>query len=240
MFLDSTLRASDEKFLPDFHETISDSLMEKFDKLSFVEERILRSVTLIRDNVGSLGLQITEGSDGNVYVQSVIANGPADKSKSIFKGDQIVAVDGQSLLNLCYEDALNLLKHTGKSVDFVLSQLSMNDDRHHLENKNKSKANRNLYKSCLQLNNPTFDRPRASFFNSCADISNLSPNNSFLSASTFLQNDTVIERNVDVSAINYVDFSETSFIIQQKSYIIQQTFMVIRNPHTITQLKKII
>lgn len=69
-------------------------------------------------------MQITEGSDGKVYVQSVILGGPAHLAGNINAGDQIVAVDGKSLLSLSYTSALSLLKTTGSSVEFILSQMS--------------------------------------------------------------------------------------------------------------------
>lgn len=118
---DSTVKSCSNQFLPDFHETLSESLINKLNNISFAEERILRSVTIERDYHGSLGMQITEGSDGKVYVQSVIVGGPAYFSRSIFSGDQIIAVDGQNLLSLNYETALNVLKNTGKKVQFIIS-----------------------------------------------------------------------------------------------------------------------
>lgn len=66
-------------------------------------------------------MQITEGSDGKVYVQSVIVGGPAYLSRSIFSGDQIIAVNGQNLLSLNYETALSILKNTGHKVQFIVS-----------------------------------------------------------------------------------------------------------------------
>lgn len=91
--------------------------------MSFAEERLLRTVTIERDASGSLGMQITEGSDGKVYVQSVIVGGPAHMSANIFSGDQIVAVNGRNLLGMKYSDALTCLKSTGQKVQFIVSHL---------------------------------------------------------------------------------------------------------------------
>lgn len=96
--------------------------MEKLNSLSFAEERILCSVEIERDQKGSLGLQIMEGSDGNVYIQSVIPGGPADKTGNILHGDQVVTVDGESLLGMKYNQALNLLKNRGNRVVFILAR----------------------------------------------------------------------------------------------------------------------
>ncbi|XP_030745463.1 tyrosine-protein phosphatase non-receptor type 13-like [Sitophilus oryzae] len=122
--IDSTIKSvSQHNFLPNFHETINDTLLEKLDNMSFAEERILSTVIVERDQRGSLGLQITEGSDGNVYIQSVIAGGPADFSQNILSGDQVIAVNGQSLLGRKYSDSLDLLKNTGQKVEFILSRV---------------------------------------------------------------------------------------------------------------------
>lgn len=42
---------------------------------------------LSRDKNGSIGVQITEGCDGGVYVQSVATGGSADKLGLIHKGN---------------------------------------------------------------------------------------------------------------------------------------------------------
>jgi hypothetical protein len=41
---DSSIKSAEEKFEVDFQETLSESLLEKFDTLSCKEERILRIV----------------------------------------------------------------------------------------------------------------------------------------------------------------------------------------------------
>ncbi|XP_066151997.1 tyrosine-protein phosphatase non-receptor type 13-like [Euwallacea fornicatus] len=122
--LDTTLKSvSQQNFLPNFQETINETFLEKLNNMSFAEERILSTVVVERDQTGSLGLQITEGSDGNVYIQSVIPGGPAYFSKDIMKGDQVIAVNGQSLLGRKYCDSLDLLKSTRMKVEFVLSRV---------------------------------------------------------------------------------------------------------------------
>jgi hypothetical protein len=44
-----------------------------------------------------------------------------------FAGDQLIAMDGHSLLNLKYEEAMNLLQSSGAEVEILLSQI--NTDR---------------------------------------------------------------------------------------------------------------
>ncbi|GLV43630.1 yurt [Carabus blaptoides fortunei] len=122
--LNSSIKSLDDQFLPDFQESLSQSLLDKLKNLSFADERILKSITIHRDVQGSLGIQVTEGSDGKVYIQSVVVGGAASNTGNVFKGDQIVAVNGQNLLNLKYSDALLVLKNTEHRIELVLSQIS--------------------------------------------------------------------------------------------------------------------
>lgn len=69
---------------------MSTSLLARFDELSFAEERILRTIKLERGHGGSIGLQVTEGNDGGVYVQAVSVGGSADMSGNVNKGEQSV------------------------------------------------------------------------------------------------------------------------------------------------------
>lgn len=117
--------------MPDFQETLSETFLEKLNKFSFAEERTLHVVSIQRNGNGSLGLQIMEGSDGKVYIQSVIDGGPADIQGNIEIGDQIVAVNGRNLLSMRYADALELLKSSGHTVEFVLSHASVNKNDFH-------------------------------------------------------------------------------------------------------------
>lgn len=133
--------------MPDFQETLSESLVNKLNNMSFTEERILSTVVVERDTKGSLGLQITEGSDGNVYIQSVIFGGPAHQTGNILSGDQVIAVDGQALLGLRYNEALNLLKNRGQTVEFILSRINGKSQT------KTSPVEKHLTESCRDLAN---------------------------------------------------------------------------------------
>ncbi|CAH0553791.1 unnamed protein product [Brassicogethes aeneus] len=109
--IDSTIKSCSHQFLPDFQESLSESLLHKLNTMSFAEERTMSAVTVERDARGSLGVQITEGSDGNVYVQSVIMGGPAHLTGNILTGDRVIAVDSRNLIG------------TSKRVEFVVSRL---------------------------------------------------------------------------------------------------------------------
>lgn len=127
--------------------------------LSVVEERILINVTIARDEKGSFGLQITEGSDGHVYIQSVIDNGPAYLTRNFIRGDQVIAVNGKSLLELKYNQALNVLKNSGNEVEFLLARLTPNSKcrLNVKEIKNKSNCDspveKHITENCRDISN---------------------------------------------------------------------------------------
>ncbi|XP_055599161.1 uncharacterized protein LOC129748529 [Uranotaenia lowii] len=70
----------------------------------------------------TLGISIVQGSDNNVYVKDLVAAGPGARA-GVKIGDQIIAVDGRSLLNLPYSESLSVLQNTGRTVELVLSQI---------------------------------------------------------------------------------------------------------------------
>lgn len=65
---------------------MSASLAARLEELSFAEERILQTIKLERGHGGSIGLQVTEGTDGGVYVQAVSVGGSADMAGNVNKG----------------------------------------------------------------------------------------------------------------------------------------------------------
>lgn len=89
--IDADIPVSEESFRVPAEETISSSLLARLDELSFEEERILRKITLQRGQGGSIGLQVTEGNDGGVYVQAVSVGGSADMAGNINKGTLFVS-----------------------------------------------------------------------------------------------------------------------------------------------------
>lgn len=129
------------------NETMSQSLLQKFEDISCTDDRVLSQITIVKDPVFSdklnyksqslrnlanvdnfitgytMGISIVQGqSDNYVYVKELVRNGPGDRG-GICVGDQVVSVDGFSLLNLAYDDALQILQGTGNIVTLIVSQI---------------------------------------------------------------------------------------------------------------------
>lgn len=205
---DSSVKSSTNQFLPDFQESLSETLLDKLNNISFEEERVLSTVSVQRDAKGSLGLQITEGSDGNVYIQSVIPGGPAYSTGNILSGDQVVAVDGHSLLGMKYKNALNFLTNTGQKVEFVLSRIAPCRQSIHSQSTLRigdtakmdlSNINESHLKS-LKLENTMNKLKRLSY-----------PNNNYNLSTRVLYNDKVgspVEKHLTESCLDISNFNK--------------------------------
>lgn len=106
---------------------LNTSLFEKLDNMGCVQgERVFVTAVLERDQMNALGLQVAEGSDGNVYIKSITSGSPADISKKLTPGDQIISVNGQTLLNVRYEKALGMLQSAPHMVELIVLQNAKN------------------------------------------------------------------------------------------------------------------
>ncbi|KAJ8674656.1 hypothetical protein QAD02_010442 [Eretmocerus hayati] len=170
--LNADIKTDDETFrIPD--ETMSNSLMARLNELSFVEERVLRTIKLERGHGGSIGLQVTEGTDGGVYVQAVSVGGSADMAGNVNKGDRIVAINGQSLLNLRYEDALKMLQTSPETVELVLSQIiSIHCDEDQMSGPLKNNYLQNL-RFNISSENETAGMMSSKWLNKGADVASV-------------------------------------------------------------------
>lgn len=102
---------------------LNGSIFEKLDSMGCVQgERVFVTAHLQRDPTNALGLQVAEGSDGNVYIKSITTGGPADLCKKLLPGDQIISVNGQTLLNMKYEKALSMLQNAPQTVELIVLQ----------------------------------------------------------------------------------------------------------------------
>lgn len=129
---------------------MSQSLLEKFEDMSCTDDdRVLSQIVINKDPVFSdkvniksqslrnlsacvldnfitgytMGISIVQGENDNyVYVKELAKSGPG-RRLGVCVGDQIVAVDGISLLNLPYEESLRILQNTGKTVTLIVSRL---------------------------------------------------------------------------------------------------------------------
>ncbi|KAI5750314.1 hypothetical protein M8J76_014576 [Diaphorina citri] len=121
--LNTSIKSTGEGLQFDPHESISESLAYKFENLSWTEDdRLLTTVRLKKSPSGCLGVEVTEGLNGGVYIQSILPGGPADKLGNIHPGDRIVSVNGQDLLSVKYKKALLIIQRGGSVLDLVLSQ----------------------------------------------------------------------------------------------------------------------
>merc|ERR1712018_256607 len=115
--------------VPYTNEDIDESLNERFDGMETDgPERKIVSVRLSKDENGRLGLKIT-GTPAGIYIEDLDThtihggNDHTERSK-LKQGDRILAINGRDLTNISYHNALDLIKRSGKHVEFVVSQIS--------------------------------------------------------------------------------------------------------------------
>ncbi|XP_047535619.1 tyrosine-protein phosphatase non-receptor type 13-like [Vanessa atalanta] len=102
---------------------VNTSIFERLDNMECVQgERVFVTAVLERDKTNALGLQVAEGSDGNVYIKSITPGSAADVCGKLLPGDQIISVNGQTLLNLKYDKALNMLQSAPQLVELIVLQ----------------------------------------------------------------------------------------------------------------------
>ena len=109
------------------NESLSDSLIERFDNMeteASEPERQIVSVLLLKDEQGRLGLKIT-GTPSGIYVEDFESGKVKIESRSsqLKRGDRIVAINGRSLENVSYANALELVRKSGPTVQFLVSQI---------------------------------------------------------------------------------------------------------------------
>ena len=107
----------------DTQESISDSLIERFDNMeseTSEPERQIVSVTLNKKPDGRLGLKIS-GCASGIYIDAIDDN-VASVEGALKLGDRLVAINGRSLENVPYSGALELIRKSSQNVQLLVSQ----------------------------------------------------------------------------------------------------------------------
>lgn len=122
----SNIIGSQEPMIYPSNESLSTSLIERFDQMETEEsepERQIVSVVLVKDNQGRLGLKIT-GTPSGIYIEDFDNDKVRfEGSNRLKQGDRLVAINGRSLENVTYSNALELVKKSDNFVQFLVSQI---------------------------------------------------------------------------------------------------------------------
>lgn len=88
-----------------------------------------RQVQIIRLHKagGGMGLSIVAAKGAGqerlgIYIKSVVPGGAADRDGRLAAGDQLLSVDGQSLLGITQEKAAEFLQRTGSVVTLEVAK----------------------------------------------------------------------------------------------------------------------
>ena len=85
---------------------------------------VVKTIRLERGSDG-LGFSIVGGfrsphGDLPIYVKTVFAKGAASEDGRLKRGDQLIAVNGQSLEGITHEEAVNILKNARGNIDLTI------------------------------------------------------------------------------------------------------------------------
>nr|XP_039252251.1 beta-1-syntrophin-like [Styela clava] len=77
-----------------------------------------RVVNVLKQDAGGLGISIKGGSENGmpILISKVFKGLAADNTKQLFVGDCIMSVNEESLQNVTHDEAVTVLKNSGKSV----------------------------------------------------------------------------------------------------------------------------
>ncbi|GAB6021513.1 phosphatase, non-receptor type [Chamberlinius hualienensis] len=132
------------------NETLSDTLLHRFDNMTGIElktERRLTAVSLKRDQRDSLGITIMKGLDGAAYIKAARSG----SALGIHPGDRILAVNGKSVQSLCFSGVVEMIRKSAGSVELVLSQTVQHNTTNKERFETTPKYNNNLQRVCSEL-----------------------------------------------------------------------------------------
>lgn len=90
--------------------------------------RVVFDITLSKEPQYGIGITIVGGDSVHkhgygIFVKSVTAHGPAYKDGRIKAGDQIIAINDESLEGVQHHDAVNMIKDSEDTVKLLISQV---------------------------------------------------------------------------------------------------------------------
>ncbi|XP_057312671.1 uncharacterized protein LOC130654151 isoform X2 [Hydractinia symbiolongicarpus] len=125
----------DEEISKDFMSTIFQSSIKKEaeKKLDTMEVEInqrVRKFHLLKEKGHGLGIQISDGNEGKkgIFVSHLLDGGAATRDGRINVGDEILFINGYSLIGVSHQDAVHLLRAAKNPIQIVVSQDTTNNN----------------------------------------------------------------------------------------------------------------
>ena len=115
------------------NETISQTLQHRFNNDLLSPEmnqcnRLVFEVSLTKTSQHGIGITIVGGDSIHkhgygIYVKSVTVNGPAHADGQIKPGDQIIAINDQSLEGIQHHESVTMIKNSSDRVKLLIAQV---------------------------------------------------------------------------------------------------------------------
>uniref|UniRef100_A0AC35FC70 Syntrophin n=1 Tax=Panagrolaimus sp. PS1159 TaxID=55785 RepID=A0AC35FC70_9BILA len=84
-----------------------------------------RNVRVVKEEGGGLGISILGGTENNtpIMISKIFPGMAVDRTRQLFVGDVILAVNGESLINARHDEAVRALKKAGKVVNLTVQYM---------------------------------------------------------------------------------------------------------------------
>ncbi|XP_035670217.1 tyrosine-protein phosphatase non-receptor type 13-like [Branchiostoma floridae] len=135
--VDASIKSMDQTMNMTVNDTMSDTLRERLQDLPAPEqaEREIIMVVLEKDPQYGIGITIVGGEtrgklDLGLFIKSVTPGGPAHRDGRLRPGDRIISVNGRSLEGVNHQGVVEIIKHSPKQVQFIVSQEKSYREQH--------------------------------------------------------------------------------------------------------------
>lgn len=98
---------------------------------------------------GGLGLSIAGGTnnqhvegDNGIFITNIIANGVAEEDGRLGVNDRIIEVNDKTMVNVTHEEAVEILKGTGKDVYIKVEKNAINPEETHTKDEDEELINK--------------------------------------------------------------------------------------------------
>ncbi|XP_057375054.1 tyrosine-protein phosphatase non-receptor type 13-like [Daphnia carinata] len=121
--VDTSVKSEDESLVFDAHESISQSLSERFNRLPYLPSPPQQpgvTVRFSKDPDGSLGILIARGVRGGIYLMGLTPNGAAHRQTSLKPGDRILSVNGLDCDELDYDQVIDQMRRIPRDVELLV------------------------------------------------------------------------------------------------------------------------
>ena len=119
-------RRNANNFLPRPENNHHQRLTSTLSDLPSVPERLVFSYSFTKQDEESFGITIVGGKDavsGGIFVKNITTSGVCGRNGGVREGDQILEINGQSLVGVTHAQAVKLFRLCKRDINLLISRL---------------------------------------------------------------------------------------------------------------------